>query len=444
MKNGEAEISRPRADSRSRGKNAAGERAPPKGPVEGPVEGTGARPFWRQVLRAAGPGLVAMLADTDAGSVITIAQSGAVWGDRLLLPNLLLIPFMFMAQELALRLGLGTGQGLAELVRRRAGRGAALALLGCLGASSFGALVSELAGIAGAGAALGLPVWLTVGGAVAGLMAVVGTGSYRVVERAALGLGLCTLAFFVMAWRAGPEPARVLAAAGEIPWREPGYLWLLAANLGTAIIPWALVYQQSASVDKGLGPGEMRAARIETFAGVVLCQAITVALLVAASATLGKGMELGSVGEIEAAFSATLGPVAGRLIFVLGLSGGALVAAIVACLAFAWAFGEALGVRHSLEHDPGEAPWFYATIAVMLVAAGLLVASGVNLVSLAVGAGVANALLLPAILGLLVFLARTALPPALRLAGARGAAVGTALLGIAAVGLVAGLAGVFG
>ena len=27
-----------------------------------------------------GPGLVVMLADTDAGSVITAAQSGAVWG----------------------------------------------------------------------------------------------------------------------------------------------------------------------------------------------------------------------------------------------------------------------------------------------------------------------------------------------------------------------------
>lgn len=27
-----------------------------------------------------GPGIVVMLADTDAGSVITAAQSGAVWG----------------------------------------------------------------------------------------------------------------------------------------------------------------------------------------------------------------------------------------------------------------------------------------------------------------------------------------------------------------------------
>ena len=51
-----------------------------------------------------------MLADTDAGSVITVAQSGAQWGYRLLLPNLLLIPIMFIAQEMALRLGLRRGR----------------------------------------------------------------------------------------------------------------------------------------------------------------------------------------------------------------------------------------------------------------------------------------------------------------------------------------------
>ena len=39
---------------------------------------------WRNFLAVAGPGMVVMLADTDAGSVITAAQSGAAWGYRLL------------------------------------------------------------------------------------------------------------------------------------------------------------------------------------------------------------------------------------------------------------------------------------------------------------------------------------------------------------------------
>jgi Mn2+/Fe2+ NRAMP family transporter len=36
-------------------------------------------------LLAVGPGLMVMLADTDAGSIITAGQSGERWGYRLLL-----------------------------------------------------------------------------------------------------------------------------------------------------------------------------------------------------------------------------------------------------------------------------------------------------------------------------------------------------------------------
>src|SRR5579859_1245396 len=128
-----------------------------------------ARISLRHVLAAAGPGLVAMLADTDAGSIITLAQSGAKWGYALLVPNLLFIPFMFIAQELASRLGLGTGQGAGELVMRRWGRGPAILLLLTLAVSCFGALVSEMSGLAGAGATYGIPIWATMTATVFGL-----------------------------------------------------------------------------------------------------------------------------------------------------------------------------------------------------------------------------------------------------------------------------------
>ena len=56
-----------------------------------------------------GPGLLVMLADTDAGNVVTAAQSGARWGYRLLPLLLLLIPMLYMVQELTVRLGIYTG-----------------------------------------------------------------------------------------------------------------------------------------------------------------------------------------------------------------------------------------------------------------------------------------------------------------------------------------------
>ena len=55
-----------------------------------------------------------MLADTDAGSVITAAQSGVQWGYRLLLLQVLLMPVLYIVQELTVRLGIFTGADVAQ------------------------------------------------------------------------------------------------------------------------------------------------------------------------------------------------------------------------------------------------------------------------------------------------------------------------------------------
>ena len=87
-----------------------------------------------------GPGLVVMFADTDAGSVITAAQSGAVWGYKLLLLQLVLIPVVYMVQELAVRLGLVTGKGHGELIREHFGKGWAWLSVSTLMVACMGAI----------------------------------------------------------------------------------------------------------------------------------------------------------------------------------------------------------------------------------------------------------------------------------------------------------------
>jgi Mn2+/Fe2+ NRAMP family transporter len=382
-----------------------------------------------------------MFADTDAGSIITVAEGGAQWGFRLLLPNLIFIPFMFIAQELAMRLGLGARKGALELVRLEFGKWPAFLLLAVLAASCFGALVSELSGLAGAGAAVGLPVAATMVIAVLGLLAMVITGSYRSVERVAIFLGLFEAAFLIMAWRAAPGVAPVVAEAADLPLANHDYLYLLAANLGTSVIPWALLYQQSASVDKGLETRHAAGARLETLTGVVFCQLITCALVIAAGATLSEAGSLDTVGGIETAFTATLGPAFGHVVFIFGLTGSALTATIVVCLTLAWAVGETFGLGRSLEQSLAQAPWFYGAMAAMLVAGGALVASGINLVSLTVAAGVVNALLLPIVLAALYVLARKRLPDELKLRGAYAFVVAAAFCIVGGVGFYSGIAG---
>src|SRR5450631_2347128 len=155
----------------------------------------------RHVAMAIGPGLVVMLADTEAGSVITAAQSGAQWGYRLLLLQFLIIPLLFAVQELSIRLGLGTGMGYGELVRKRFGRGLAMLATITLVVSCFGALVTEMSGLAGAGQLFGIPVWQTISVLIVLIFGMVCTGSYHSVERIAIFLGMFEVAFLVVAWK---------------------------------------------------------------------------------------------------------------------------------------------------------------------------------------------------------------------------------------------------
>src|SRR5208283_4923457 len=152
-----------------------------------------------------GPGIVVMLADTDAGNVVTAAQAGAQWGYRLLPLLLLLIPMLYMVQELTVRLGLTTGRGHGELIRERFGVGWAWLSTAGLAAAVIGSLITEFTGVAGIGELYGLSRGLTLPLSAAALLAVVATGSYRRVERTAIVVGLFELAFFAVAWAAHPN-----------------------------------------------------------------------------------------------------------------------------------------------------------------------------------------------------------------------------------------------
>ncbi len=396
---------------------------------------------------ALGPGLIVMLADTDAGSIITAAQSGAQWGYRLLLLQLLLVPILYVVQELTARLGLVTGRGHGELIAQHFGRAWAWLSVSTLAVACVGALITELSGLAGVGLLFDVPVGITVSLATGAIILMALTGTYRSVEGVAVSLGLFELAFVGVAWAADPEPAQMLAGLARMPLGDQAYLYLVTANIGAVIMPWMIFYQQSAVVEKGLGPAQLKIARAETAAGAVLTQVIMAAVLVATAATIGRARPdapLDTVQQISDALTPFLGPRLGRLVFAAGMSGAALVAAIVVSLTAAWGVGEVAGYKRSLAHHPLEAPWFYGIFSFCLIAAAVLVASGVNLVQLSIGVQVLNALLLPIVLGFLYLLALRALPQAWRIKGVYAWFVGAVMALTAGFGIVAGLVGLAG
>src|ERR1700756_1734042 len=314
----------------------------------------------RRFLAVFGPGLVVMLADTDVGSVITAGQSGVQWGYRLLLLQLVLVPILYMVQELTVRLAIFTGRGHGELIRDTFGPIWAWVSAVGLGVATIGALLTEFSGVAGVGELYGLPRFVSLPIAALALLAIVATGSYRRVERMAIAVGLFELAFFFVAWAAHPSVADMLRDSVDIPFRDRDYLYLSAANIGAVIMPWMVFYQQSAVADKRLKPEHLSAARWDTAAGALLTQLIMAAVLIVCAATIGVGRHnasLESVGDMAQALTPFLGETMGNLVFGLGVLGAGMVAAIVVSLAFAWGLGEVTGYRRSLEYRPLEGRW---------------------------------------------------------------------------------------
>jgi Mn2+/Fe2+ NRAMP family transporter len=379
------------------------------------LHGTRAR-----LLAVFGPGLVVMLADSDVGSVITAGQSGVQWGYRLLGLQFLLIPFLYIVQELTVRLGIFTGRGHGELIRATFGPFWAWLSFAGLAIATFGALLSEFAGVAGVGELYGLPRTVTLPIAAVGLLAVVLTGSYRKVERAAILVGLFELAFLFVAWAARPDAHALLRGSLDIAYGDRDYLYLGAANIGSVVTPWMLFYQQSAVADKQLRAEHYALARCDTAIGAVVTQLVMAAVLIACAATLGgkPGVVLNSVGEMSEALTPFLGVGPGRFVFGAGVLGAGMVAAIVCSLGFAWGLGEVTGHRHALAQQPLRLPGFYGAYLLVVAGAALIVGLWPNLVALNIGVQVMNALMLPAVLGVLVALAMKALPHAHRPQGA--------------------------
>lgn len=401
---------------------------------------------WRRFMVVAGPGLVVMLADTDAGSIITAAQSGAEWGYGLLLLQVILIPILFVVQELTVRLGIVTRKGHAELIRDQFGLGWAWLSVVTLALSCVGALLSELSGLAGVGLLMGVPTPITVTLVVAVLVFMAYRGSYLSVERIAIAVGLFELAFLAVAWAAQPGLADLATGSIAISWHDPKYRYLAAANIGAVIMPWMVFYQQSSVVEKKLTLDDQRPARLDTAVGALLTQIIMMAVLIATAATLFGKTQSGSldtVQQIADAMTPFLGEFTGKLLFGLGMSGSAMVATIVVTLTAARTLSEVLGVKHSLEHEPHEAPFFYGIYAATLVAGGLLIVSGVDLVSLSVGVQVMNALLLPIVLGFLYLLA-IRLPEPYRLSGPYAASVAIVIAATVVFAVYSGVSGLWG
>jgi Mn2+/Fe2+ NRAMP family transporter len=334
----------------------------------------------KTLLAIAGPGLIVMVGDNDAGAFATYGQAGQNYGTHLLWTLLLLIPVLYVNQEMVLRLGAVTGVGHARLILERFGRfwGAFsvidLFLLNAL------TLVTEFIGITMAAGYLGLPKALAVILAAGIIIASAFTGSFRRFERIAMALcaaSLLLIPLYLMLHPAAGQMARgfALPTLPGGPGQLATVMLLIIGIVGTTVAPWQLFFQQSYVIDKRITPRFMRYEKADLWIGIAVVVIGAAALMGVATAafagTRGFGAFTDSTG-LAHGIAAHAGKAAGVL-FAIALLDASIIGAFAVSLSTAYAIGDVIGLNHSLHRGVGGAKGFYAVYAGLVSLAAIIV-----------------------------------------------------------------------
>jgi len=336
----------------------------------------GYRKIWKAIMlyfMIAGPGIVVMVADNDAGGITTYAATGAKYGYNLTWFLIILIPVAYYVQEMTVRLGAVTKRGHAEAIFSGFGSFWGWFSLLDLMLVNWLTLVTEFIGMTAALRIFGVPPYLTVIGVCVIMGIIVLNGRYWTWEKIALVFCAVNLIYIPAAFMVNPSVSQIIGD-GLIP-NFPGrfnneLFFYLMSNIGTTIAPWMLFFQQSAVVDKAMKEKEIPWGRLDTFIGAIMTVVVAIFITVVTGTVL-KGMNIDDAAQASQVLLGINKHVG--TFMAIGLFDAGFLGAICISLASSWAFGEVFGWAHSLNNKIKEAPWFYANYFITLVSAGCVV-----------------------------------------------------------------------
>jgi len=366
----------------------------------------GPRETWKHrlitLMAILGPGLIVMVGDNDAGAFATYGQAGQNYGTTLLWTLALLIPVLYVNQEMVLRLGAVTGVGHARLIFERFGKfWGAFSVIDLFMLNAL-TIVTEFIGISLALDYLGLDKTTGVIVSAALVMLAVSTGDFRRFERFAMVLVGASLLLIPIYFMAHPPIAQV-ARDFLVPQMPEGgklsdVMLLIIGIVGTTVAPWQLFFQQSYVIDKRITPRFIRYERLDLWIGIALVIIGGAAIMAFTAATFAGRPEFGNftdAGGIAAGIGKYVGKTAG-VMFAIALIDAALIGASAVSLATAYAIGDVFSARHSLHRKVTDAKGFYAVYGGLIaVAAAVVLIPGSPLGLLTLAVQVLAGVLLP-------------------------------------------------
>lgn len=223
---------------------------------------------------------------------------------------------------------------------------------------------------------------------------------YRQVERVALFFGLFEVVFVLVLIKVHPSLGDVLKGMVVFDFRSNSFMRMLAANIGAVVMPWMVYFQQSAVVARRLTTTkEVAQERTQSLVGSFLAQLIMVATMMVLAATPREARDLDSILGIQVSIEPLCGPFMSRVLISMAFFGGSICAVFVVSLAAAWAICDTIGDgaegSFSLDKTLSEAPRFYASFVVIILAGALVLHAFPNVIKLNVFIEVLNAFMVP-------------------------------------------------
>lgn len=355
--------------------------------------------FFAQI----GPGTLVAAAFIGPGTVTVCTLAGIEFGFTMLWAMVLSVVATIVLQEMAARLGLVSGKGLAQILRDeiRSPIFKSLALLLVVSAILVGNAAYEAGNISGG--ALGLRTLVpnsqiplgqynldTLSLAI-GLLAFVFlfVGRYRIIERSLVVLVvLMSLSFLIAAFLTTPSWADVLQGLfiPDIP--KEGLLTVIAL-VGTTVVPYNLFLHASLVREKWQDYRDLKVARRDTYLSITLGGIVSLAIIICGAAIQESGVN--SAAGLAAGLEPLYGDLA-KWVISLGLFAAGITSAVTAPLAAAYVAKGCFGWQGGLKSSSFRLIW------ILVLVMGIVFSSaGWSPIEIIRFAQVANGLLLPII-----------------------------------------------
>jgi NRAMP (natural resistance-associated macrophage protein)-like metal ion transporter len=336
----------------------------------------------RRFLRALGPGVITGAADDDPAGITTYSIAGARFGTGLLWLAPLAWPLMAAVQTMCARVGIVTGGGLMDALRRKLPRPILFVVAAALfGANTFN-VGADLAGMADAAELLSgvdSRAWVIAFGLLIAWATI--ALRYTTIARVLKWLVLVLFAYIVAAFSIGPAWGEVARATfvPAVP-RGDGAWATIVAILGTTISPYLFFWQTSEEVEEekamgrktlvervGATLGEIRRSKLDVGVGTFFCTVTFFFIILTTALTLHRhGITSPETSrEVAAALRPIAGPFA-TLLYTVGIVGTGALAIPTLAGSAAYAISELFGWHEGLEERLSGAPGFYGVFALSI------------------------------------------------------------------------------